>query len=151
MSGTAINIEAHGLERLHERLNRFTGTNLSMLHDALGSEIEDQTRRRISDEKQSPEGSRDWDDWSEDYAPTRHQGQSLLQGEGDLLDSITYQISGNQIEVGTNLVYAAIHQFGGAEVGNNIFASPFLGISSDNEDDLLAIMDRWADQQLGMA
>lgn len=149
MTGTAVTIEAQGLARLRERLESFTGTTLFPLRDAIGGEIENQTRRRIAEEKHRPDGTA-WEDWSADYASTRHQGHSLLEGEGHLLDSITYQVDGDQIEIGTNLVYGAIHQFGGAQVGKKIPARPFLGISSDNEDDLLSIIDAWVDRQLGM-
>ena len=38
--------------------------------------------------------------------------------------------------MGSNLVYAAIHQMGGKEVGQNIPARPYLGVSRDDEDDL---------------
>lgn len=36
-----------------------------------------------------------------------------LQERGSLRRSIIYQVSANQLQVGTNLEYAAIHQFGG--------------------------------------
>lgn len=42
------------------------------------------------------------------------RGQVLKRGSEDLADSITYKfVSLGTIEVGTNIVYAAIHEFGG--------------------------------------
>lgn len=149
MTGSAVTIEARGLERLHERLNRFGGLHLAELRTMIGGEIENQTKRRIAEEKQSPDGT-PWADWSSDYAATRGPGHSLLEAEGYLANSIAFDVSGAQIEVGTNRVYGAIHQFGGAEVGRAIPARPFLGVSNDNEDDLLALVDAWVDAQLGM-
>lgn len=149
MTGAAVTIEARGLERLRERLNRFAGLHLGELRTQIGGEIENQTKRRIAEEKQSPDGTL-WADWSSDYAATRGPGHSLLEAEGYLANSITFDVSGAQIEVGTSRVYGAIHQFGGAEVGRAIPARPFLGVSSDNEDDLLALIDAWVDAQLGM-
>ena len=69
-------------------------------------------------------------------------------GEGDLESSIQFLVTGDQVEVGTNLIYGAIHQFGGEEVGIPIPARPYLGIGAENADDLLAILDDWAERQL---
>ena len=81
------------------------------LLDALGGVVESQTRRRIADEKTAPDGS-PWDDWSSSYGKTRHGNQSLLQGRGDLLDSIEYQVQRNQVRIGSPLAYAGVHQDG---------------------------------------
>ncbi len=81
------------------------------LLDALGGIVESQTRRRIADEKTSPDGSA-WDDWSSSYAKTRHGNQSLLRGDGDLLDSIEYQVQRDQVRIGSPLAYAGVHQDG---------------------------------------
>lgn len=149
MAGTHLQVDTRGIERLArriERLARKRASGDSLLH-AIGFEVENQTRRRIADEKVAPDGT-PWPDLSPRYAQTRHAGHSLLQGEGDLLDSIQYQVSGDQVEVGSNLVYAAIHQFGGAEVGLPIPERPYLGLSSENEADLLAVVDDYLDQVL---
>ena len=151
MAGTGldIRIESEGLDRLNRRLGQIAAglTDFRPLLESLGAEVESQTRRRISEEKASPEGAA-WKPWTEAYAATRRGGHSLLEGEGELLDSIQFLPEGDRVEIGTNLIYGAIHQFGGAEVGINIPARPYLGISSANEDDLLAILDGWADRQL---
>lgn len=81
-----------------------------LLH-ALGAVVESQTRRRISDEKESPSGQ-SWDDWSPDYAKTRHGNQSLLQGQGDLLDSIQFVVERDKVRIGSPLPYARAHQEG---------------------------------------
>jgi phage gpG-like protein len=47
----------------------------------------------------------------------RHRDQDLLFSEGGLDDSNQALAAGDEAEVGTNLVYGAIHQFGGAEGG----------------------------------
>ncbi|KFB94249.1 putative virion morphogenesis protein, partial [Trabulsiella guamensis ATCC 49490] len=53
-----------------------------------------------------------WQDWSEGYAATRHGNQSLLQGNGDLLDSIQYIVSRGHVRVGTPLDYGRTHNEG---------------------------------------
>lgn len=139
MAGTGVRIELQGLSGVNAVLDRLANADLRPLLDALGSEVETQTRRRISEEKTAPDGA-PWAPWSDAYAATRHGGQSLLQSEGHLLDSMHYQvIGGDVVEVGSNLVYAAIHQFGGEEVGRNIPARPYLGLSDENIDDLAAL------------
>ena len=81
------------------------------LLNVLGSVVESQTRRRIADEKTAPDG-RPWDDWSPQYAKTRHGNQSLLQGNGDLLDSIQFIVERNKVRVGSPLPYARVQQEG---------------------------------------
>jgi phage virion morphogenesis protein len=61
----------------------------------------------------------------------------ILQDTGALKRSITPAHGRNYAEVGTPIVYAAIHQFGG-ETGRNhattIRARPFFYVSSDGWD-----------------
>ena len=148
-TGLEIRIESEGLERLNRRLAEMTAglKDFGPLLEGLGAEVESQTRRRISEEKAAPDG-KPWKAWSDAYGETRHGGHSLLEGEGDLLDSIQYVVDGDRVEIGTNLIYGAIHQFGGDEVGIAIPARPYLGVSQENEEDLLAVLDDWADRQL---
>ncbi len=114
---------------------------------AIGAEVESQTRRRIEEGGPDPDGT-PWEEWSDAYAGTRHAGHSLLVGEGDLLDSIQFITRGAEVEVGTNLIYGAIHQFGGDEVGMNIPARPYLGLSPDNEADLLGVVEDFIEEAL---
>lgn len=44
-------------------------------------------------------------------------GHKLLIMSGNLFRSITYAVTGNVLTVGTNLVYAGVHQFGSADRG----------------------------------
>ncbi|EGQ7799293.1 phage virion morphogenesis protein [Vibrio parahaemolyticus] len=144
------------------------------LLDVMGALVESQTRRRIADEKTAPDGS-PWPDWSPEYKKTRHGNQSLLQGGGDLLDSITYVVQRNQVRIGSPLPYSGVHQdgFSGAvqvdahtrlitqafgkalafpvyqSVGAftrqmNIPQREFLGLSSDNQQEVFAVIgDFW--------
>ena len=148
-TGLEISIESEGLDRLNLRLAQLTAglTDFRPLLEALGAEVESQTRRRISEEKAAPDGT-PWQPWSDAYGETRHGGHSLLEGEGELLDSLQFLVGSDRVEIGSNLVYAAIHQHGGDEVGIPIPARPYLGIGPENEEDLMAILDEWADRQL---
>lgn len=134
----AMEFDLSGIAEVQARIAQLHRLDQEDLLVQLSAAVESQTRRRIQSEKTSPDGT-PWDDWSTTYADTRHGGNSLLQGEGDLLDSITSEVSGLTAEVGSNKVYAAIHQFGGEEVGINIPERPYLGISDENAHELEAI------------
>jgi phage virion morphogenesis protein len=147
----SLTTDFSGVRRLQERIGRLSNLQLSELGEQLGSVAESQTRLRISDEQEAPDGT-PWTAWTADYAGARHGGQSLLQGEGDLLDSITFDVQGDRVEIGSNLVYARIHQEGGvagmAPGPAAIPARPYLGLSSDNLAELQVVAGRWLDQHL---
>lgn len=129
-----------GLERLAE-------ADLATLADSIGQLMETQTKTRIADEKTAPDGT-PWAPWSLAYSESLAQDNrrypgSILLAEGDLRDSIANYSTGLEAVVGSNLVYAAIHQFGGdpskrkagvpdGAVGAGIPARPYLGLSSAN-------------------
>jgi len=110
-----IHVEVLGAAKLADikmAMERLADNSLrAELLDSIGAVAESQTRRRITSEKESP-GGVPWQDWSSSYAKTRHGNQSLLLGNGDLLDSITYVTERNQVRVGSPLKYAGVHQEG---------------------------------------
>lgn len=82
-----------------------------------------------------------------------------LVGDGTLMRDIHYQISGNLLLVGSNLVYSAVHQFGATikpkhgkslswKIGNvSVFvkqvvipARPYLGISVADQAEMITII-----------
>lgn len=138
MVGVAYSLESRGLDQALTGLARWSGNVAARrlrLADAAGALLESGVKRRIADEKTDPDGA-PWATWSEEYGATRRTGQSILRGEDDLLDSIQSLTSSAEVQVGSNLVYAAIHQFGGEDVDIAIPARPYLGLSSDDEHDL---------------
>jgi phage virion morphogenesis protein len=142
MSGVGLVYDLKAIERLEERINAIAGFDRRKLLDQIGSVVESQTRYRIVKEKTGPDGIA-WPEWSERYAKTRHAGQSKLFGEGELEDSLGYAVAidGSQVEIGSNLIYAATHQAGDED--RNIPARPYLGLSADNEEDLEAVVDSY--------
>lgn len=131
---------------LNARLEKLANPNLGELSSLLAAEGESQTRRRLSEEKSSPDGTA-WDVWSSAYAKTRHSGHSLLENEGDLVDSIVSSVDGIDAVWGSNLVYAAAQNFGYEKAG--LPAREFLGLSEDNKNDMAAIIDDWLDDLMG--
>jgi len=125
---------------LRERVARISELDRRGLLDVIGAKVESQTRRRIEDDKAGPQGDA-WPDWSDAYAKTRHGGQSLLESGGFLLDSITYAVflSGDRVEAGSNMIYAATQQYGDKE--RNIPARDFIGLSNDDGNELEKTVD----------
>jgi phage virion morphogenesis protein len=143
------------LERLAGRIARLGDMDTRPLMDEIGSLAESQTKRRIDAEKTAPDGT-PWPAWSDSYAATRHQGQSLLVASQALLDSIDYVVGlgGDYVEWGSNLVYAAAHQNGldmslvGSRRRITIPARTYFGLSTENEEDLAVLVDDFIDRQL---
>ena len=153
MAGLSIEVESAGLRRLEARLaliadfSSAAGAQRPLLESA-AAEVEGQTHRRIREGGPAPDGS-PWPEWSEAYAATRHGGHGLLFGEGGLDDAIQALVDGDEAEVGTNLVYGAIHQFGGAEAGRpGLRPRAYLGLSAEGEADLDAIIDALLEGQI---
>lgn len=117
------------------------------LLDQIGGLVETQTRNRIANEKKGPDGKK-WEPWSINYAKTRHGNQSLLMGEGDLLDSIQYSVTKDQVEIGSNLIYAATHQYGDkrrafGHTSVEIPARPYVGLSEGGTDEIMDVITDW--------
>ena len=132
MAGSALEIDLSQFRGLQASLRKLQRTRTRGLLDVLGAELESQTRRRIDEEKTSPDGE-PWPEWSDAYAQTRHGNHELLENEGHLLDSIQYVVDVPDVEVGSNIVYAAAHNDG----SGNIPQRQFIGVSDENEADLL--------------
>ena len=146
MGDLAVDMQLNGLDRASQAIERVTGWDRFELMDTIGRLVQLQTRRRIEVEKEGPDGTK----WPENY-----QKSPTLYATGALHDSIDYQTGLGQITVGSPLVHAAIHHFGGvikAKVakalafkrGNDtVFAKsvtmparPYLGISADNAEEI---------------
>ncbi len=111
----SISVEVTGLDGLSHISDYINAAHSpsSQRHllNLVGAEVESQTRRRISEEKTAPDGS-PWAAWSEQYAKHRSGNNSLLDSSGQMLNSITYQVQGDSVHIGSNLLYVAMHQKG---------------------------------------
>ena len=66
-----------------------------------------------------------------------HRGGKTLLDKGHLRDSYTYQLGGAVLAVGSNMVYAAIHHFGGKTGRGHkvtITPRPVLGVDAKREE-----------------
>lgn len=138
MTGVALRANLAADPRVARYLDRLAQFDVEPLLEGLGAEVESQTRRRIQSDKASPSGE-PWAAWSPQYAETRHAGQSLLQSLGPLLNSISYQVQGSSVLVGSPMVYAATHNFGDPERG--IPQREFLGVEGQDFEDLIGICE----------
>lgn len=174
-----LEMTENGLDRLQAALRTVLETDYRDLFEVFGGEAVSQTQRRIAEEKRAPDGSR-WPAWSEGYAATRHGNQTLLQSSGALIESMTHNVlSARSVEVGSNVAYAAIHNFGGkvrvtaksrryfwaqykktgderwkrmALTKRDSFEIPqreFLGVSPDDEEDLVALVQDFLASRMG--
>jgi phage virion morphogenesis protein len=134
------------------------GTRPQAVLEAIGLELHDRTVKRM-ERGEDPNGIR----W-ETYAPLNplykagKTSPDILRENGDLFGSIHSEVEGHAILVGTDLIYGAIHQFGGIirpkeaqqlsfEMGGELFhrssvtipARPYLGLGPEDE---AAIVDR---------
>ncbi|UWQ00850.1 phage virion morphogenesis protein [Aliiroseovarius crassostreae] len=135
MSGVTLSLTTPDLDQAIQRLRGIAGFDMAELVNDAGAILESSTRDRF-ETKVAPDGS-EWPAWSEAYDDTRNHGvHSLLVEEGDLRDSIASYSTGDEVMIGTNLVYAAHHQIGGEEVGSGVPARPYLGASELDKQDL---------------
>lgn len=135
-----LEIDLSRLLPIRRRLELLSRLRMDQLLEVLGSEQESQVRRRIHEEKTAPDGEK-WDEWSEGYAARRPSRGGLLELDGGLVESIAYALDGDTLVVGSDLVYARVHQegsvYGPLQKGQGrIPARPYLGVSDDNLEDL---------------
>jgi phage gpG-like protein len=153
-------IDARGLAGPDAILGRLQPLGEAALLEGLGRLIQEQTRRRLEDEKTSPAGAA----WKPNWA-----GTSILYASGALSRSIDYLVQGYQLIVGSGLVYARIHQEGGviepktAEAlafriaGQFVTAAkvtmparPYVGVSSENRGEIVDAAVRFIRGRLGL-
>lgn len=153
MAGIDLEVFDSGLEAALNGLNGIANAPLDELGEGIGRLVQEQTRRRIRDEKEAPDGTA----WKENAAET-----SILYASGALYRSIDYAASWGSVKVGSALVYARIHQQGGKiepksakalafKIGGQFRmvksvtmpARPYLGLSSDNRSEIVETTEDW--------
>jgi len=95
-------------------------------------------------------GSSRWADLSDRTKEARARagkwpGKMLQMSQGGLAASISKNVQGNTLTVGTNKAYAAIHQFGGqAGRGRKVTipARPFLVVQDEDIEDMMDVLSK---------
>jgi len=149
----SIKVDIDELNRALARIEGIADAPLEELADGIGRLVQEQTRRRIEEEKTSPE--------SVPWRPNR-EDTPILYRTGALSRSVDYVASAAGVTVGSGLVYAGVHQ-GGATIrptsakalafqlgGRLVFARsvtvparPWLGLSADHRDEIVEAAEDW--------
>ncbi|NNG44982.1 phage virion morphogenesis protein [Pseudoalteromonas sp. NEC-BIFX-2020_002] len=145
MAGASIDISTEGATAVSDVLTQLV-KNLDNLAPALGNVGEHLmlTHRDHFDEQRSPDGD-PWQALSPDYAKSKKKNKDKILRLNDILrDTFAYNVGDESLEFGTNMEYAAIHQFGGTSDMIPrlavIPARPFLGLSQDDEKEVIEIL-----------
>lgn len=158
----ALEVFETGLQEAILKIDRVGEAPTGELMEGIGRLVQEQTRRRITDEKTAPDGSA----WKANRA-----GTSILHASGALAASIDYIASTGSVIVGSGLVYARIHQEGGVIKPVNGQALKFwwvssgfvnfvvarsvtiprrqyLGLSADNQNETVEATEDWLSRLL---
>lgn len=138
MAGASIEIQASdvlaGLQQLKARVGY-----LQPVFADIGEYLLRSHRDRFEAQK-TPDGEQ-WAELSPQYLAEKPYNQDkILVLDGELMGGLRYQTEPDALEFGTDRPYGATHQFGRDEV--NIKARPFLGLSGDDEREVLEIIYR---------
>jgi phage virion morphogenesis protein len=80
----------------------------------------------------------------------RAAGRKILIGSGRLKNSVTYRVEGNSVFIGSNLIYAGIHQRGGRAGRNHsatIPARPYLVFRPEDPQNMVEACQTYIDKQ----
>lgn len=134
------------------------------LMDKIGREMVARTKLRFHSQT-GPAGG----PWPPSIRARMMGGRTLIE-KGRLVDSITHEASDSSVAVGTNVIYAAIHQMGGTiraktakglrfrlpgGAGSRtvksvtIPARPFLGLSGEDEGVIRTLVRLWLGAEQG--
>ena len=157
MAGINISIDEQALQSIHNKLNqlgRFSKDPSTALAQ-IGEYLKRSTRERFKTQT-APDGT-PWATLSDKTKKHRNQNK-ILTLRGHLQGRLRWQLTDNGVELGTNSIYAATHQFGMTKgysgtgqyktkqgsfliPWGNIPARPFLGISQTDQTHILNIIE----------
>lgn len=142
MAGASIRIDTRELDRLQASVRLLaTGTqDTSTLMPRIGEYMQRSTQDRFKSQT-GPDGDR-WEVLKpRTLERKKHNRDKILTERGYLRKHIYYQLtSPSRVEVFSDRVYAATHQFG----RGNIPARPFFGLSAEDKEEIGAIVRDWA-------
>ncbi|GAB0057424.1 hypothetical protein SIID45300_01752 [Candidatus Magnetaquicoccaceae bacterium FCR-1] len=147
MGGVKLTVERQSFPALMTALNRLEARtkDLTPAFKSMGQHLLRTIDQRF-DEQKSPHGQ-PWQDISE-FTKEKKRGtfgqDKILTDTGRMRRSITYIASSERLEIGTNVVYAKKHQFGGkTDIRGHFFilaARPFLGLSTEEREAITRIV-----------
>lgn len=133
MAGASISIDYEFPDKeIAARLRKLidAGEDLEPAFIDIGEGFLNSTHDRW-EQQVDPEGN-PWEPLDPKYqARKKKNADKILVLEGYMRDTLAYNTSPRSMEMGTNLIQGATHQFGDDERG--IPARPYLGVSEDDE------------------
>lgn len=150
MAGASLDLQLHignaaevkaAFERLEAAL-----TDLTPAFQDIGEALLNSTRERFN-RQAGPDGA-PWAALSPDYAQRKKKNKDkILTLYGRLRGLLNVRAGPREVRIGTPLIYGATHQFG--DPRRNLPARPFLGLSSDDETELLDLLHEHLNRALG--
>lgn len=156
MSSVSVKVDGD-VQRLMQRLGRIAGMDKAGINNAIAEGLRTSTIERFQAEK-SPEGKK----WKQSIRAREEGGKTLTKSTA-LRSSIRSDSSADGLDIGTNDIRAATHQFGDTriikakrkkalrfrvngrwvskkEVKVTIPARPFLGVSEEDEEEIKELL-----------
>ena len=147
MTAATITIDDQHIINSLRSLQELTG-NIAPILDEIGSLMQDKILLNFR-EQHDPEGN-DWLELSDATLAQRRKngrGAEILRDTGILNNSITYNVSGHAVEIGSDEVYANMMHYGGTKTDfpwlwGDIPARPFVGASDADIAEINALLVR---------
>jgi phage virion morphogenesis protein len=140
MAGSFVKLDTVGEEGIRAALAglKRRGQNLAPVFADIGEFLQLQHDERFR-KQISPEGD-PWAPLNPKYlARKKRNKRRILVLDDVLAGTLHYQATAESLMFGTDRVYGATHQFGRPEAG--IPARPFLGLSSDDESEVMRLIE----------
>ncbi|MDX1536392.1 phage virion morphogenesis protein [Arsukibacterium sp.] len=146
MAGSNISIDAGDANPIADVLDQIVqqGRNLKPAFSQVGEYLVESTQDRFQLEL-APDGSL-WDPLAPETIKRKNGDTRILRQSSTLVDTILYDASDDMLLVGSNMEYAATHQFG--READGITAREWLGLTTGPWDDEAFILDILSDHLL---
>lgn len=140
MAEFRVNIDASTItEDINRALRVLINRDFSRLMRRIGQIVRSNTVERIGNQGPAPDGT----PWADN-----NRSNNILLDTGVLRSSIRFEVDSDfEVEIGTDIIYGATHQFG--DPSRNIIARPYLGVSSQDERDIIEEVDRFLQREIG--
>ncbi len=138
MAGVNLAAQLSGVSELVDTLNQLMNKtrDLQPALSQVGEYLLESHQSRFQLEV-APDGT-PWAPLSPETLARKKGEDRILQDQGTLRDTLSYEATASELLFGSNLEYAATHQFGREEDG--IEARPFIGITDGPWQDSVEIL-----------
>lgn len=138
MSSVAYKFRIEGQDVFTALAQKLVSIDIDEIKKSIGQELVEVSGEHIEN-KVSPDGQP-----FKAWAPaTKKQAagtsRDILRKDSNLFNSLAWQIVGNALYYGSDMVYAGVHQFGWGE--RNIPARPYLGIGMNEENRINDVLE----------